>query len=72
MANTRRPQRPIGLATRSFKVDFDIWERLKARATAENVSMTYVLTVLAEGYGRGLIDLPKQQLVYNNGTVEKE
>lgn len=72
MAKTRRPQRPVGLATRSFKVDFDTWERLKARAIKENVSMTYVLAVFAEGYGRYLIDLPQQQLVFSTGTVDKK
>lgn len=70
MAKNRRPARPIGLATRSFKVDDGTWERLKARSIVDNESIAYVLSVLAEGYGRNLVDLPTRKLVYPGGSLE--
>lgn len=67
--DTANKQRAV---IRSFRIDDSIWERLRERSVEENVSMTYVLTVLADGYGRGLIDLPRRQLVFAGRTSDPE
>lgn len=60
------------LVIRSFRVEDTIWERLRERAERDGVPMSYVLTVLADGYGRELIDLPRTQLVFAGRTSDPE
>lgn len=67
-ASDTRPK----VVIRSFRVDDNIWERLRARSEEDGVPMSYVLTTLADGYGRGLIDLPRTQLVYAGRVSEPE
>lgn len=49
---------------RTVRVDDETWEAAKVRAEQEDVTVSYVVVSLIEGYGLGLIDLPKVEVVY--------
>jgi len=52
------------MPARSVRVADEPWEAAKRRATFEGITMSNMAAQLIEGYGKGLIDLPKLQKVY--------
>lgn len=50
--------------TRSVRIEDMTWNKAKARAESEGVTISRVLSLFVEGYARGMIDLPKMQMVY--------
>jgi hypothetical protein len=46
------------------RIDTDRWERAVRRATFEQTTISEVIGRFVEGYGRGLINAPKVQVVY--------
>lgn len=62
-----QPRRPNGskeMPARSIRCSDEAWEPAKRRANYEGVTMSNMAAQLIEGYGKGLIDLPKVQRVY--------
>ena len=59
----QRPGSPR-LPVRSVRVADSIWHTAQARAEADGVTLSYVVTLLVDGYGRGLIDLPRVEAVF--------
>lgn len=60
-------QKPRGSgsdAVRSVRVPAEVWQAAKARATAEGVTVSYVLRLLVDGYSKGLLDLPTITTTY--------
>lgn len=43
----------------SIRCHDDVWETAKRRATQEGIVLNTVLEEILEGYGKGLINLPK-------------
>lgn len=67
MAKRMQPQRPAGTGyapVRSVRIEESVWRRALARAKHEGVTMSHVMATLVEGYSRGLVDLPRVQLVF--------
>lgn len=57
-----RRHRPRGGSydpVRSVRVGETVWEKAKRRAALEGVTMSYVLSEIAEGYAEGSINLPR-------------
>lgn len=52
--------------TRSIRIDTEVWDRAKRRARSEGVTISRVLSLLTEGYAKGMINLPRIQIVYDN------
>lgn len=50
--------------TRSVRIDDMTWDKAKTRAESEGVTISRVLSLLVEGYARGMVDLPRVQMVY--------
>jgi hypothetical protein len=46
-------------ASRSVRTGAEVWSRAKRRAESEGVTLNHVINEILEGYGRGLINLPK-------------
>lgn len=62
-----QPRRPNGskeMPARSIRVGDEAWERAKRRANYEGVTMSNMAAQLIDGYGKGFINLPKHQVVY--------
>ena len=60
-----RPRRPKGSTpARSVRVSDEAWEKARSRAEYEGVTVSHVAAVLIEGYSKGLINMPKVQVVY--------
>jgi len=49
---------------RSVRVADEPWEKARRRAAHEGITMSRMVALLVEGYGQGLIDLPKVQIVF--------
>lgn len=49
----------------SVRVHDDIWAAAKRRAATEGTTVNGVVEEILEGYGRGLINLPKITKTYN-------
>jgi hypothetical protein len=63
----RQPRRPnnVGqLQGRSVRVSDEAWEKARRRAQYEGVTMSRMVALIVEGYGAGLIDLPKTTVTY--------
>jgi hypothetical protein len=52
------------MPARSVRVSDDAWDKARSRAEYEGVTVSHVAAVLIEGYAKGLINLPKVQVVY--------
>lgn len=64
---TGRRNRPKGAPpnpVRSVRVDDPTWEKATRRAAFEGVTMSEVLALFIKGYGDGLINAPRTQVVY--------
>lgn len=49
---------------RSVRISPEVWESAKRRATSEGKTISQAMTLLVEAYSRGMLDLPRVQLVY--------
>lgn len=49
---------------RTARISEDVWAKAKKRATKDNLNMSNVMSRLVEAYSRGMVDVPKVQLVY--------
>lgn len=49
----------------SVRVHDEIWAKAKRRAESEGTTVNGVVEEILEGYGRGLINLPKITKTYN-------
>ena len=54
-------------ASHSVRTTDDRWNKAKARADREGVSLNFVLNELLDGYGMGLLNLPKVQVTKTYG-----
>ena len=66
---TRSTTRPRGgkyAPTRSVRIDDTVWSAAVRRARAEGHTMSHILHLFIEGYGRGMIDPPRVQMVYSD------
>lgn len=68
MSEKKRPK-GYRAPVRSIRVDDELWERARLRAAHENVTMSKVVYSLVEGYAKGMIDLPRVQIVYSQRPV---
>lgn len=67
----RPPRRPEGTTAdpvRSVRCSDEVWDRAKRRAEHEGVTLSYVVQTMLDGYGRGLVNLPKVVLRYDRST----
>lgn len=55
----------------SVRVHDDSWERAKKRAGEEGTTINGVVEEILEGYGRGLINLPKITKTYATVVPQK-
>lgn len=66
----RRRRNPDGSAhktlPRSMRVEEQVWNRARDRAAREGVTMSLAVSRLIDGYGQGVLDLPKTVLVPND------
>jgi hypothetical protein len=53
------------------RVADSIWDSARARAEEDDVTLSYVVTALVDGYGRGLIDLPRVEAVFTQLRDER-
>jgi hypothetical protein len=49
---------------RSVRVDNELWEKARRRATYEGVTMSQVLYEFTKGYADGMLDRPQRQMVF--------
>lgn len=66
MSDSRaRPRRVKGAKpARSVRIADEVWDRARNRAAYEGVTISYVIDSLLEGYSKGLLNLPKVQVQY--------
>lgn len=64
------PRGPKG--SHSIRVHNDTWEKAKRRATQEGTIINSVLEEILEGYGNGLINLPKVVKQYSTVVPQKQ
>lgn len=60
----RRPNGSERMPARSIRVNDEAWAKAKRRARQDGVTVSRAAALFVEGYGRGMIDLPKTQVVY--------
>lgn len=72
MSDTRaRPRRAKGsMPARSIRIDDETWERARARAAYEGVTISHVTNAFLEGYAKGLLNLPTVQVKYAQPKAE--
>lgn len=70
MATVRRR---VPSSTHSVRAPEDVWRAAKARGIEEGVRMNTIIVELLEGYGRGLIHLPRVTKTYlpQSGATRK-
>jgi hypothetical protein len=62
---TKQPHQPGNpTSVHSVRVSDSMWEAAKRRSKLEGVTMNFVVAQILEGYGRGLVDLPRVTKVY--------
>lgn len=71
MAKRRRPNGSPSVPVRSVRVSDSAWEAARRRAAYEEVTISYVVATIIEGYGKGLIDLPKVTVLYRTSPTEE-
>lgn len=62
MAVQRQPYTLRGranTASRSIRIDNEVWAKAKARAQYEGITLNYVLTSFVEAYANGIINTPR-------------
>ncbi len=72
LTRTRRPRGSDELSVRTFRTDDLTWERARARATRDGMSISRVVATLLDGYARGHIDLPEIHFVYKGRGEERQ
>ncbi len=50
-------------SSHSVRASDELWLRARKRADAEGVSLNFVLNEILEGYARGMVNLPKKQVI---------
>lgn len=63
-SQVRRPNGSAHMPARSVRVADDVWEKAKARARAEGVTVSRVAALLIEGYAAGVLATPKLTVIY--------
>jgi hypothetical protein len=53
-------------ASHSVRTTDAVWNKAKARTDAEGTTMNAMINELMDGYGRGMIDLPKVTKTYRS------
>jgi hypothetical protein len=68
MGNPSQPTRPRRVKgaspARSVRVSDEVWDPARRRAAYDDVSISHVINALLEGYAKGLLNLPKVQVTY--------
>lgn len=64
-SRTRRPTGSPHAPVRTVRVEDDLWNKAKRRAAYDGVTISSVLYALVEGYAKGLLDMPKVQVIYS-------
>jgi hypothetical protein len=63
---TVRPRKIKGaMPARSVRVSDDIWDKARARAEYDGVTVSHVAYLLLEGYAKGLLNLPQVRVIYS-------
>lgn len=72
MSDSRaRPRRAKGQTpARSVRISDEVWDRARNRAAYEGTTVSHVIASLLEGYSKGLLNLPKVQVVYGQPKDE--
>lgn len=72
MSDSRaRPRRAKGSTpARSVRISDEVWDRARNRAAYEGTTVSHVISSLLEGYSKGLLNLPKVQVVYGQPKDE--
>lgn len=63
---TRKRYDPV----RTARISDTVWNAATRRARHEDVTMSKVIATLVEGYAKGMIDLPRVQLVYSKPNAD--
>lgn len=58
-------------ASHSVRTTDAIWGRAKSRADGDGTNMNAVISELLEGYGNGMINLPKVTKTYGSVKAKK-
>ena len=58
------------MPARSVRISDEVWEKSRNRAAYEGVTVSHVIFSLLEGYSKGLLDLPKVQVKYQQAKEE--
>lgn len=66
----RRPNGTGTSPTRSVRCDDEVWEAARRRAVFENVTISHVVQLILDGYGKGYIDLPKTVVQYGKAVKQ--
>lgn len=61
---SRRPNGAPEDPVRSARIAAPVWDPAKRRAAMEGTTMSAVIHAFVEGYGRGMINVPRTQVVY--------
>lgn len=68
MAKRNDVHAPYGQApphrTHSIRCYDSVWEAARRRATEEGTNVNHVINTILEGYGKGLINMPKVNVVF--------
>lgn len=49
---------------RSVRIDSPTWDKARQRARTEGVTMSFVMSALVDMFSKGIVDLPRTQIVY--------
>lgn len=60
----RKPTGSRSDPVRSVRVSDETWAMAQRRAQYEGVTMSHVMLTIVEGYAKGLLDLPRVQVIY--------
>lgn len=62
----KRPRQVSGqMVPRSVRISDEVWEKARTRSRYDGVTISYVMYTLLEGYGKGLLNLPKVTMTYS-------
>jgi len=58
------------MPARSVRISDEVWDKARHRAAFEGVTVSHVIFSLLEGYAKGLLNLPKVQVQYQQPKDE--
>ena len=62
----RRPNGTGADPVRSVRISDAVYEKARARAAADGTTVSHVLSLIAEGYAEGLVNLPVTVTIYQD------